>query len=192
MSKKRDDNEIQGSSAPQKIGTGIIALMTLIGFSLIIYTGVRVFLYSPPNEDTVLGENPIVLAPEPEDEVEEEPELELPVDEDPLDEAEPDEEPILDEEPDDEEPEEVVAPDPEPEVPSAPTSFRGRTTATTLLLRAEPSVDAQVLDMLAIHTEIDVLDSQYENGFAHISWVNGNGTTITGFVTADWIEPLED
>jgi len=203
MNKKREENEVRGvNSTAQKIGTSVIGTMTAIGLSLIVYTGVRAALYMEPVvlEDTAAVEDEQLLAvnnPADEDDiadaVEDDEELDAVSDTEEIDEDEADEDDDDDEETlaDDEDADEDATDIDEDEAPATvTTSFAGITTADGLFIRSTPSVDSMIFIMLPYGTEIEVHDSEYADGWAHITFIDG-AITHTGFVNADWVEPIE-
>ena len=188
--KNYNENEIkEGNSAPQRIGTAIISFMTLIGLILIVYTGTRLMIYRAPVEE--LPQEDILVVEDLLDEEEgydEEKDEEIQEDKD--DEKELDDALENDEEGNGEqsEAEEAQVTDPivESPSPSLPISFPGFTNVSGIFVRAEPHLDSIIYIQLPIHTEVQVLNSQFTEGWMEIT-VDG----ITGYVLADFISPVE-
>ena len=204
--KKSEMNEAEiheVNSLGQRIGIGTIATMTLVGFSLIVYTGARALFYNAPEEvqaaeeilvpEDILDDELFVYLPE---EIEVEPiEPKLPpvdeiIQDDLVVEPEIEDNPVLlDEEPE-EEPDEL----PENDGDSAeevsghqfPDSFIGYINTGGVFVRAEPVSGAMVYDQMMIFEQIEVINSRYSEDWMQVRIPGVNGPII-GYVFAEFI-----
>ena len=190
------DREINPLS--QKIGVFVIAAMTLLGASLIVYSGARAAFHTDPDEGVELLVVEEVVDVEDLPALDEDVETDVDVDEvddveedADLDEDVADADEVLNEEADDDadDEDEVVEEDVEDDEADEPADdislpFQGQINVVTAFLREEPNTTSMRLELLG---ERDVFTvTRIEGDWAR---VNFNGTI--GYVFLELIEEVE-
>ncbi|MCL1950019.1 MAG: SH3 domain-containing protein [Turicibacter sp.] len=151
-----------------KIGAGFIALLTIIGFALILYTGARTALYQEPQTE----EPAVIETPEPE---ETDDNVEDAVKEETTDEGEADK---------DGEDEDASGAEDEDELITATDSeVPGITNVSGAFIRSEPEPGASILAQLPLNTEVSVTGVDATGNWLQVEY-DGN----TGYIFSEFID----